>query len=78
MDTHRLASPLEVESELPLPSRQPPVKTRGASLEGAIGALSSQADLRPFLKDSNGITAGGWSFFLLISRFVYLKSAFSL
>lgn len=57
MDTHRLASPLEVDSELPVPTRQPPVKTRGASLEGAMGA--SQGDLRAFLKDSNGLTAGG-------------------
>uniref|UniRef100_A0A671YH87 non-specific serine/threonine protein kinase n=1 Tax=Sparus aurata TaxID=8175 RepID=A0A671YH87_SPAAU len=54
MDTHRLASPLEVDSELPVPTRQPPVKTRGASLEGAMGA--SQGDLRAFLKDSNGLT----------------------
>lgn len=57
MDTHRLASPLEVDSELPVPTRQPPVKARGASLEGAMG--TSQGDLRAFLKDSNGITAGG-------------------
>ncbi|CAK6960335.1 microtubule-associated serine/threonine-protein kinase 1-like isoform X2 [Scomber scombrus] len=58
MDTHRLASPLEVDSELPIPSRQPSVKTRGASLEGAMGAISSQSDLRTLLKDSNGFTAG--------------------
>ncbi|XP_068193079.1 microtubule-associated serine/threonine-protein kinase 1-like [Antennarius striatus] len=58
MDTHRLASPLEVDSELSIPSKQPPVKTRGASLEGAIGAIHSQGDLRPFLKDSNGLAAG--------------------
>ncbi|XP_042248724.1 microtubule-associated serine/threonine-protein kinase 1-like isoform X1 [Thunnus albacares] len=58
MDTHRLASPLEVDSELPVPSRQPSVKARGASLEGAMGAISSQGDLRTFLKDSNGFTAG--------------------
>ncbi|KAM8723467.1 microtubule-associated serine/threonine-protein kinase 1-like isoform 2-T2 [Acanthopagrus schlegelii] len=56
MDTQRLASPLEVDSELPVPTRQPPVKARGASLEGAMG--TSQGDLRAFLKDSNGITAG--------------------
>ncbi|TMS15456.1 Microtubule-associated serine/threonine-protein kinase 1 [Larimichthys crocea] len=59
MDTHRLASPLEVDSELPsVPTRQPPVKARGASLEGAMGTVASQGDLRPFLKDSNGHTAG--------------------
>ncbi|XP_044038387.1 microtubule-associated serine/threonine-protein kinase 1-like isoform X1 [Siniperca chuatsi] len=58
MDTHRLASPLEVDSELPVPTRQPPVKARGTSLEGAMGAITSQGDLRPFLKDSNGLTAG--------------------
>ncbi|XP_068435628.1 microtubule-associated serine/threonine-protein kinase 1 isoform X2 [Clinocottus analis] len=54
MDTHRLASPLEVDSELPVPSRQPPVPIRGMSLEGAI---PSQGDLRT-LKESNGHTAG--------------------
>lgn len=59
MDTHRLASPLEVESELPVSCRQPPVKARGASLEGAMGAMSSQGDLRTLLKDGNGLTAGG-------------------
>ncbi|XP_071330604.1 microtubule-associated serine/threonine-protein kinase 1 isoform X1 [Trachinotus anak] len=58
MDTHRLASPLEVDSELPIPSRQPPVKARGTSLEGAMGAIPSQGDLRTYLKDSNGLTAG--------------------
>ncbi|KAM7386334.1 hypothetical protein PAMA_009117 [Pampus argenteus] len=58
MDTHRFASPLEVDAELPVPGRQPPVKARGASLEGAMGANSSQAELRTFLKDSSGFTAG--------------------
>uniref|UniRef100_A0A8D0CGW9 non-specific serine/threonine protein kinase n=1 Tax=Scleropages formosus TaxID=113540 RepID=A0A8D0CGW9_SCLFO len=33
MDTHRFASPLEGEPEVP--ARQPPVKSRGMSLEGA-------------------------------------------
>ncbi|KAI4899481.1 hypothetical protein NFI96_014219 [Prochilodus magdalenae] len=33
MDTHRFASPLEGETETP--TRQPPVKARGTSLEGA-------------------------------------------
>uniref|UniRef100_A0A3B4ZB85 Microtubule associated serine/threonine kinase 1b n=1 Tax=Stegastes partitus TaxID=144197 RepID=A0A3B4ZB85_9TELE len=42
MDTYRLASPLELDSELPVPSKQPPVKARGTSLEGAMGAISSQ------------------------------------
>ncbi|XP_078126583.1 microtubule-associated serine/threonine-protein kinase 1-like [Sander vitreus] len=58
MDTHRLASPLEVDSELPVPSRQPPVKARGTSLEGAMGGITSQGDLRALLKDSNGHAAG--------------------
>ncbi|XP_034395067.1 microtubule-associated serine/threonine-protein kinase 1-like [Cyclopterus lumpus] len=58
MDTHRLSSPLEVDSELPVPSRQPPVTTRGTSLEGAMGTTPSQGDLRTLLKDSNGLTAG--------------------
>ncbi|XP_022623197.1 microtubule-associated serine/threonine-protein kinase 1-like [Seriola dumerili] len=58
MDTHRLASPLEVDSELPVSSRQPPMKARGTSLEGAMGAVPSQGDLRTYLKDSNGLTAG--------------------
>lgn len=35
------------------------MKARGASLEGAMGTVASQGDLRPFLKDSNGHTAGG-------------------
>ncbi|KAK5914544.1 hypothetical protein CgunFtcFv8_008978 [Champsocephalus gunnari] len=47
MDSHRLASPLETDSELPAPSRLS-LKNRGASLEG---------DLRSALKDSNGLTA---------------------
>ncbi|XP_059203685.1 microtubule-associated serine/threonine-protein kinase 1-like [Centropristis striata] len=55
IDTQRLASPLEVDSELPVSSRQPPVKARGASLEGAI---TSQGDLKTLLKDSNGLAAG--------------------
>ncbi|KAM9843141.1 microtubule-associated serine/threonine-protein kinase 1-like [Aulostomus maculatus] len=58
MDTHRLASPLEVDSELLFPSKQPPVKARGTSLEGAVGTISSQSDLRTFLKDSSGLVAG--------------------
>uniref|UniRef100_A0A3P8N760 non-specific serine/threonine protein kinase n=1 Tax=Astatotilapia calliptera TaxID=8154 RepID=A0A3P8N760_ASTCA len=31
MDSYRLASPLELDSELPVPGRQPPVKARGTS-----------------------------------------------
>ncbi|XP_061606183.1 microtubule-associated serine/threonine-protein kinase 1-like isoform X3 [Phyllopteryx taeniolatus] len=58
MDTHRLASPLEVDSEQSLTRVQPQVKARGTSLEGAMGAISSQGDLRTFLKESNGFTAG--------------------
>ncbi|KAM9392078.1 microtubule-associated serine/threonine-protein kinase 1-like [Pholidichthys leucotaenia] len=54
MDTYRLPSPLELDSELPTSTRQPPVKTRGTSLEGAI----SQGDLRTFFKDGNGHSAG--------------------
>uniref|UniRef100_UPI0009B4423C microtubule-associated serine/threonine-protein kinase 1-like n=1 Tax=Monopterus albus TaxID=43700 RepID=UPI0009B4423C len=56
MDT-RLASPLEVDSEPPVSSRQPPVKARGASLEGAMCAVLP-GDLRTYLKDSNGLTPG--------------------
>ncbi|XP_077413356.1 microtubule-associated serine/threonine-protein kinase 1-like isoform X2 [Vanacampus margaritifer] len=59
MDTHRLASPLEVDSEQSLSRGQPQVKARGTSLEGAMSAISSQGDLRTFLKESNGFTAGG-------------------
>ncbi|XP_040047993.2 microtubule-associated serine/threonine-protein kinase 1 isoform X2 [Gasterosteus aculeatus] len=58
MDTHRLASPLEVDSEQPVPVRQAPVTTRGTSLEGATGAVTSQGDLRTLLKDGGGPTAG--------------------
>ncbi|XP_053707328.1 microtubule-associated serine/threonine-protein kinase 1-like isoform X2 [Synchiropus splendidus] len=58
MDTHRLASPLEVDAELQLPCRQPPVKARGTSLEGAMSAVASQGDLRTFLKENNGLAAG--------------------
>lgn len=58
MDTHRLASPLEVDSELALSSRQPAVKARGTSLEGAMAAVTSQGDLRTLIKD-NGHAAGG-------------------
>ncbi|XP_029014302.1 microtubule-associated serine/threonine-protein kinase 1-like isoform X2 [Betta splendens] len=56
METHRLASPLDADSELPGSSRQAPVKTRGASLEGATGP--GCADQRAHPKESNGLTAG--------------------
>ncbi|XP_035037264.1 microtubule-associated serine/threonine-protein kinase 1 isoform X1 [Hippoglossus stenolepis] len=59
MDTHRLPSPLELDSELLVSCRQSTVKARGTSLEGAMGTISSQGDLRAYLKDSNGLTAGG-------------------
>uniref|UniRef100_A0A4W5PNW9 non-specific serine/threonine protein kinase n=1 Tax=Hucho hucho TaxID=62062 RepID=A0A4W5PNW9_9TELE len=63
MDTHRFASPLEADPELPVPTRQPPVKARGTSLEGAMGTTSmgttsSQGYFRKE-KESNGLTAGG-------------------
>ncbi|XP_049601880.1 microtubule-associated serine/threonine-protein kinase 1 isoform X1 [Syngnathus scovelli] len=58
MDTHRLASPLEVDSEQPQSRSQPQVKVRGTSLEGAMSTISSQSDLKTFLKESNGVTAG--------------------
>ncbi|KAF3700574.1 Microtubule-associated serine/threonine-protein kinase 1 [Channa argus] len=53
MDSHRLPSPLEVDSEVPPSSRQASVKARGTSLEGAAAC-----DLRTYLKESNGVTAG--------------------
>ncbi|MED6261473.1 Microtubule-associated serine/threonine-protein kinase 1 [Ataeniobius toweri] len=54
MDMSRFASPQELETEPPGLGKQPPVKTRGASLEGAV---PSHGDLRTFLKDGNGHTA---------------------
>ncbi|KAM3850532.1 microtubule-associated serine/threonine-protein kinase 1-like, partial [Diretmus argenteus] len=57
MDTHRFASPLEVDSESSVPTRQPQVKARGASLEGAMGTTSSHGDLRTIPKEGTG-TAG--------------------
>ncbi|CAB1433396.1 unnamed protein product [Pleuronectes platessa] len=59
MDAHRLPSPLELDSELLASCRQSAVKARGTSLEGAMGTISSQGDLRAFLKDGNGLTSGG-------------------
>nr|XP_054606730.1 microtubule-associated serine/threonine-protein kinase 1 isoform X1 [Nothobranchius furzeri] len=46
VDTYRFASPLELDSELSVSGKQPPVKTRGASME----------DQKTFLKDGNGIS----------------------
>jgi len=61
MDTHRFASPLEVDGELQVPSRQQQqMKTRGASLEGAMGVAAaaasscSQGDLRSTVKEGGG------------------------
>ncbi|XP_015234878.1 PREDICTED: microtubule-associated serine/threonine-protein kinase 1 isoform X2 [Cyprinodon variegatus] len=54
MDMSRFASPQELDTEPSGPGKQPPVKTRGASLEGAA---PSHGDLRTFLKDGNGHTA---------------------
>ncbi|KAM4535288.1 microtubule-associated serine/threonine-protein kinase 1-like isoform 2-T2 [Fundulus diaphanus] len=54
MDMSRFASPQEVDTEPSGLGRQPPMKTRGASLEGAV---PSHGDLRTFLKDGNGHTA---------------------
>uniref|UniRef100_A0A8C6K7R2 non-specific serine/threonine protein kinase n=1 Tax=Nothobranchius furzeri TaxID=105023 RepID=A0A8C6K7R2_NOTFU len=48
VDTYRFASPLELDSELSVSGKQPPVKTRGASME----------DQKTFLKDGNGISTG--------------------
>lgn len=71
MDTHRLDSPLEVDSELHVPTKQPPVKARGASLEGAMGAIPSQADLRPFLKDPSGNMWGGsWTLLVTLTSVI--------
>lgn len=56
IDTHRLASPLEVDPELPFPFKQPPVKARGTSLEGAMCSGPSQGDLRSFLTATGHLT----------------------
>uniref|UniRef100_A0A3B3WI95 non-specific serine/threonine protein kinase n=1 Tax=Poecilia mexicana TaxID=48701 RepID=A0A3B3WI95_9TELE len=53
MDMSRFASPQELDAEPLGPGKQPPVKTRGASLEGAI---PSHGDLRTLLKDGRGHT----------------------
>ncbi|KAM4717598.1 microtubule-associated serine/threonine-protein kinase 1-like isoform 2-T2 [Anableps anableps] len=48
MDMSRFASPQELDTEPPGPGKQHPVKTRGASLEGAV---LSHGDLRTLFKD---------------------------
>ncbi|XP_062386898.1 microtubule-associated serine/threonine-protein kinase 1-like [Sardina pilchardus] len=60
METHRFASPLESDGEMPsLASRQAAVKTRGTSLEGAtMPALSSLAELTASPKESSAAPAG--------------------
>ncbi|XP_020561147.1 microtubule-associated serine/threonine-protein kinase 1 isoform X2 [Oryzias latipes] len=58
MDTQRFASPLELDFEPPVPGKHTPIKTRGASLEGAMGFVSPHGDLRTFLKDVNSVAAG--------------------
>ncbi|KAL4647917.1 microtubule-associated serine/threonine-protein kinase 1-like isoform X1 [Arapaima gigas] len=54
MDTHRFASPMEGEPELP--ARQPPVKTRGMSLEGVAVTPTSQTEQKSILKEETGST----------------------
>lgn len=56
MDMSRFASPQELNAEPPGPGKQPPIKTRGTSLEGAI---PSHGDLRTLLKDGRGHMASG-------------------
>ncbi|KAI1886780.1 hypothetical protein AGOR_G00199330 [Albula goreensis] len=56
MDTHRFASPHEGDHEPA--SRQPPVKARGTSLEGATIPPSAQAEQKATPKESNGASAG--------------------
>uniref|UniRef100_H2ML66 non-specific serine/threonine protein kinase n=1 Tax=Oryzias latipes TaxID=8090 RepID=H2ML66_ORYLA len=58
MDTQRFASPLELDFEPPVPGKHTPIKTRGASLEGAMGFVSPHGDLRTFLKDVNSGSRG--------------------
>ncbi|KAJ8363378.1 hypothetical protein SKAU_G00122090 [Synaphobranchus kaupii] len=57
MDTHRFASPLEGDQEFP--PRQPPVKARGASFEGASLPISAHAEQKSTPKEVNGTAAGG-------------------
>ncbi|XP_072531244.1 microtubule-associated serine/threonine-protein kinase 1 isoform X2 [Salminus brasiliensis] len=58
MDTHRFVSPLEGEAETP--TRQPPVKARGTSLEGAtLPTSSGPAESSSVVTGALG--AGSWS-----------------
>ncbi len=61
MDTHRFASPLD--SELDVPSRQVPIKVRGTSLDGTSVPSPSLLEQRNSLKEINGagVLAGGKS-----------------
>lgn len=57
MDTHRFASPLEADSEIP--ARQPPIKARGMSLEGATVPPPGQVEPKHSLKEGAEPAAGG-------------------
>ncbi|KAF3846849.1 hypothetical protein F7725_003927 [Dissostichus mawsoni] len=57
MDSHRLASPLETDSELPPPSRLS-LKNRGASLEGDLRSVLRPADAPQPLPGSNAPALG--------------------
>uniref|UniRef100_A0A8C7H501 non-specific serine/threonine protein kinase n=1 Tax=Oncorhynchus kisutch TaxID=8019 RepID=A0A8C7H501_ONCKI len=56
MDTHRFASPLEADPELPVPTRQPPVKARGTSLEGLLRPADVPMGVIP--SPNSTVTAG--------------------
>ncbi|XP_035260971.1 microtubule-associated serine/threonine-protein kinase 1 isoform X2 [Anguilla anguilla] len=56
MDTHRFASPLEGDQEFA--PRQPPMKARGASFEGASMPTSAPVEQKTPPKEGNGATAG--------------------
>lgn len=59
MDTHRLCSPLEGDSEQQ--PRQHPVKTRGKSFEGVVVPSTAQAEQSVPLKEDVGGAVGGES-----------------
>ncbi|XP_048870435.1 microtubule-associated serine/threonine-protein kinase 1-like isoform X1 [Brienomyrus brachyistius] len=56
MDTHRFASPLEADSEIP--ARQPPLKARGMSLEGTTVPPPGQVEQKATLKEGVEPAAG--------------------
>nr|XP_023647668.1 microtubule-associated serine/threonine-protein kinase 1-like [Paramormyrops kingsleyae] len=56
MDTHRFASPLEADSEIP--ARQPPIKARGMSLEGTTVPPPAQVEPKHTLKEGAEPAAG--------------------